>query len=232
MKLETLMYREEDAGGFGHRRHCSSVLEHRRIRLLDDRRGSMCDAPARAAGVFGILRGDAAIASGREKPGRETVSALRLARIWLAPEGVLGCGDGTAGAMRRSKRICLTARAISCANASVKRRRPAMRRSLRSLPRWLPRGCPSIASSTVARKRGCGRVWAQGLEDWLRVRFGRIGAVVDGVAFPETEDEVRDVLAWARGIGAMAIPVGGATSVVGHLTPKAGGRPSLAIVMT
>ena len=29
----------------------------------------------------------------------------------------------------------------------------------------------------------------QGLEDWLRVRFGRIGAVVEGVAFPETEDE-------------------------------------------
>ena len=72
----------------------------------------------------------------------------------------------------------------------------------------------------------------QSLEDWLRVRFGRIGAVVDGVAFPETEDEVRDVLAWARDIRAIAIPVGGATSVVGHLTPKAGERPSLAIVMT
>ena len=72
----------------------------------------------------------------------------------------------------------------------------------------------------------------QSLEDWLRVRFGRIGAVVDGVAFPETEDEVRDVLVWARGAGAIAIPVGGATSVVGHLTPKAGERPTLAIVMT
>ena len=72
----------------------------------------------------------------------------------------------------------------------------------------------------------------QSLEDWLRVRFGRIAAVVDGVAFPETEDEVRDVLAWARDIRAIAIPVGGATSVVGHLTPKAGERPSLAIVMT
>jgi len=72
----------------------------------------------------------------------------------------------------------------------------------------------------------------QSLEDWLRVRFGRIGAVVDGVVFPETEDEVREVLAWARDIRAIAIPVGGATSVVGHLTPQAGERPSLAIVMT
>ncbi len=32
----------------------------------------------------------------------------------------------------------------------------------------------------------------QSLEDWLRLRFGRLRAVDDGVAFPETEDEVRE----------------------------------------
>jgi alkyldihydroxyacetonephosphate synthase len=72
----------------------------------------------------------------------------------------------------------------------------------------------------------------QSLEDWLRLRFGRVGPVVDGVAFPETDDEVREALDWARGAGALTIPVGGATSVVGHLTPGDGKRPSLAIVMT
>jgi FAD/FMN-containing dehydrogenase len=72
----------------------------------------------------------------------------------------------------------------------------------------------------------------QSLEDWLRLRFGRVGVVVDGVAFPETEDEVREALQWALGAGALTIPVGGATSVVGHLTPGDGDRPSLAIVMT
>jgi len=51
----------------------------------------------------------------------------------------------------------------------------------------------------------------QSLEDWLRLRFGRVGAVVDGVAFPETEDEVREALQWALGAGALTIPVGGAT---------------------
>ena len=100
----------------------------------------------------------------------------------------------------------------------------------------MPRSGPSrlpehrlVSHDAEARLRAS---LGQSLEDWLRVRFGRIGAVVDGVAFPETEDEVRDALAWARDIRAIAIPVGGATSVVGHLTPRAGERPSLAIVMT
>ena len=72
----------------------------------------------------------------------------------------------------------------------------------------------------------------QSLEDWLRLRFGRVGALVDGVAYPETEQDVRDVFAWAVKAGAVVIPVGGATSVVGHLTPGDGERPSLAIPMT
>ncbi len=72
----------------------------------------------------------------------------------------------------------------------------------------------------------------QSLEDWLRLRFGRLRAVVDGVAFPETEDEVREALDWTMAAGAVVIPVGGATSVVGHLTPGDGRRPSLAIAMT
>ena len=72
----------------------------------------------------------------------------------------------------------------------------------------------------------------QSLEDWLRLRFGKLGPVVDGVAFPESEDEVREALRVAVAAGAVAIPVGGATSVVGHLTPGDGKRPSLAIAMT
>ena len=71
----------------------------------------------------------------------------------------------------------------------------------------------------------------QSLEDWIRLRFGGVGAIVDGVAFAETEDDVREALDFAVAAGAVAIPVGGATSVVGHLTPGDGNRPSLAIAM-
>ena len=73
--------------------------------------------------------------------------------------------------------------------------------------------------------------FGQSLGDWLRLRFGRIGPVGDAVAFPETGDEVRQLLDWARQQGLVVIPVGGATSVVGHLTPPAGERPVLMLSM-
>ncbi len=73
--------------------------------------------------------------------------------------------------------------------------------------------------------------FGQSLGDWLRLRFGRIGPVCDAVAFPETGDDVRHLLDWARQQGLVVIPVGGATSVVGHLTPPAGERPVLMLSM-
>lgn len=71
--------------------------------------------------------------------------------------------------------------------------------------------------------------FGQSLGDWLRLRFGRIDAVVDGVATPKNEADVRILLDWAQKVGARVIPQGGATSVVGHLTPPAGDRPVLAL---
>jgi alkyldihydroxyacetonephosphate synthase len=71
--------------------------------------------------------------------------------------------------------------------------------------------------------------FGQSLADWLRLRFGRIGRVVDGVAAPESTADVRAVLDHAAGIGAIVLPVGGATSVVGHLEVPEGDRPVLAL---
>ncbi len=61
----------------------------------------------------------------------------------------------------------------------------------------------------------------QSLPDWLALRFGRIGRVPDGVAFPESSGDVASLLAWAKRHGARVIPYGGGTSVVGHITPPA-----------
>jgi len=70
----------------------------------------------------------------------------------------------------------------------------------------------------------------QSLGDWLRLRFGRVGRVCDAVAFPESADEVRTLLDAAAAAGAIVLPVGGATSVVGHLAPpEADPRPVLAL---
>ena len=75
---------------------------------------------------------------------------------------------------------------------------------------------PSIdrsAATRVLHARG------QSLPDWLALRFGRIEHLPDGVAFPETSHDVRELLGFARSVGACVIPYGGGTSVVGHINP-------------
>jgi alkyldihydroxyacetonephosphate synthase len=69
----------------------------------------------------------------------------------------------------------------------------------------------------------------QSLPDWLALRSGDFGVFPDAVAFPETGEEVRALLALARAGGVDVIPYGGGTSVVGHINPEAGERPVLTI---
>jgi len=57
----------------------------------------------------------------------------------------------------------------------------------------------------------------QSLHDWLRLRYGRIGTAPDGVAYPESADDVRTLLRWAADVDAAVVPYGGGTSVAGHL---------------
>lgn len=71
----------------------------------------------------------------------------------------------------------------------------------------------------------------QSLGDWIRLRFGDVGRLADGVAWPESGAQVRELLAWARQVGVVLIPCGGATSVVGHLMPPAGDRPCVTLDM-
>ena len=80
------------------------------------------------------------------------------------------------------------------------------------------------AETRVLHARG------QSFPDWCALRFGRIDRLPDGVAFPETSHEVRELLEYARGVGAYVIPYGGGTSVVGHINPpEQSDRPVLTI---
>ncbi|WP_420465745.1 FAD-binding oxidoreductase [Panacagrimonas sp.] len=64
--------------------------------------------------------------------------------------------------------------------------------------------------------------------DWLALKYGRIGPVADAVASPATHEEARGLLQQAREAGAVVIPWGGGTSVVGHLdVPVDSDRPVL-----
>jgi alkyldihydroxyacetonephosphate synthase len=72
----------------------------------------------------------------------------------------------------------------------------------------------------------------QSLPDWIALRSGQLGEFPDGVAYPSTGSEVRDLLAYARTSGVRAIPYGGGTSVAGHVNPLPGDAPVLTIDMS
>jgi len=95
-------------------------------------------------------------------------------------------------------------------------------------PSRLP-GHALVQTDPEARLRAS---FGQSLGDWLRLRFGQVGPVSDGLAWPESSAQVRELLDWAQQVGAVVIPCGGATSVVGHLSPPPGDdRPVLTLML-
>lgn len=65
----------------------------------------------------------------------------------------------------------------------------------------------------------------QSFPDWVAMKAGRFGPVADAVAQPATHAEAAAALQTAQQHGAVVIPYGGGTSVVGHLQVPAGDRP-------
>lgn len=71
----------------------------------------------------------------------------------------------------------------------------------------------------------------QSTNDWVDMRDGLINTFPDGVAFPTSEEDVRDLIQYAKHTGAHLIPYGGGSSVVGHLTPLAEFSPTITVDM-
>src|SRR3546814_869547 len=65
----------------------------------------------------------------------------------------------------------------------------------------------------------------QSFPDWVAMKSGRFGPVADAVARPSSHEEAADALAEAQQLGAIVIPYGGGTSVVGHLNVPDVDRP-------
>lgn len=85
---------------------------------------------------------------------------------------------------------------------------------------------PLVDTGAAARLR---HAHGQSFPDWVALRMGPAGPMPDGVAFPETEAEVNELLEHAGDHGYRIIPYGGGTSVVGHVTPSAGDRPAITL---
>ncbi|MCE9660558.1 MAG: FAD-binding oxidoreductase [Burkholderiales bacterium] len=67
--------------------------------------------------------------------------------------------------------------------------------------------------------------FGQSTPDWIALRSGRVARAADGVALPATHAEAVAALEEAKRLGAIVIPYGGGTSVVGHLRVPVGDRP-------
>ncbi|MCG8317370.1 MAG: FAD-binding oxidoreductase [Pseudomonadales bacterium] len=81
------------------------------------------------------------------------------------------------------------------------------------------------AADRVRHARG------QSFPDWLAMRSGEFSVFPDGVAFPESPQEVRELLQFAKAENLELIPYGGGTSVVGHINPEKSSRAVLTIDM-
>ena len=71
----------------------------------------------------------------------------------------------------------------------------------------------------------------QSLPDWLDMHSGDVDTFPDGVASPESSEQVRQLLEYAKANDIVVIPYGGGTSVVGHINPDPDERPVLTINM-
>lgn len=65
--------------------------------------------------------------------------------------------------------------------------------------------------------------------DWIRKRFGAVPPVPDGVALPESREDVRTLLDLAHQNNWVVIPFAGGTSVAGHLDCPVSERPVLSL---
>lgn len=59
----------------------------------------------------------------------------------------------------------------------------------------------------------------QSLPDYVALKTGKIGRFPDGVVYPTSDQDLREVMQVARDCQAVLIPFGGGTSVVGHINP-------------
>ncbi|MCF8030486.1 MAG: FAD-binding oxidoreductase [Desulfohalobiaceae bacterium] len=92
----------------------------------------------------------------------------------------------------------------------------------------LPASAPADTDPTVRVLHARG----QSTPDWIALRSGNISTFPDGVAFPENSRDLQRLLDFANDSGAVLIPYGGGTSVLGHINPLALDRPIITVSLS
>ena len=88
---------------------------------------------------------------------------------------------------------------------------------------------PLISTDAEVRVR---HARGQSLPDWLAMRSGKFEHFPDGVALPETKDDVAELVRFAYDNDIILIPYGGGTSVAGHINPFDSDKPILTLALT
>lgn len=96
--------------------------------------------------------------------------------------------------------------------------------AIKKIPNTRLKSHPMVSTDPEIRIR---HARGQSFPDWVAMRSGRIGEVPDGVAFPTSDDDVIDLLRFAKHSRVKLIPYGGGTSVVGHINIIPTGHPVL-----
>ncbi len=89
-------------------------------------------------------------------------------------------------------------------------------------PRLTPPAALEAICSTAAYDRAA-HTYGKSYPDYIRAYGRDFSAAPDIVAFPESEDEIVQLLDWADGAGSAVIPFGCGSTVVGGIEPVVGG---------
>jgi alkyldihydroxyacetonephosphate synthase len=98
--------------------------------------------------------------------------------------------------------------------------------TLKSIPPSRLKADPLLSLEPADRLRhACGH----SLPDWVAIRSGRLTVFPDAVSYASSDEDVRAAFALCRRLGAVLIPYGGGTSVVGHINPLPDGAPTVTL---
>lgn len=105
----------------------------------------------------------------------------------------------------------------------------SLEHALKAVP---PSRLPSASFLSFAPEDRLRHARGQSFGDWVALRSGVVGPFPDAVAWPESSDDVRALLDWAKRTNTRLIPWGGGTSVAGHVNPERDLGPSVTVDMS
>ncbi|WLP94559.1 FAD-binding oxidoreductase [Psychrobacter sp. M13] len=109
----------------------------------------------------------------------------------------------------------------------------SMQQVLKTVPESrLPTEVTDLAMVSVDSEIRLRHARGQSFPDWIAMHGGDFEAFPDGVAFPESTNDVEQLLKLAQEHDLIVIPFGGGTSVVGHINPPKDARSVLTVAMS